>query len=216
MFTEDELPPPPPPPEQIPIPDPFTLSVSKLREVWEFAKIKMPLDEFMNLYDNYETVYKHKRMQNMSYEEVFDFRFVFYFKGKDIQACARQLTYWMSIHKEFYHDDHYQMIRMIGLRVLELNQQRVGFPIRYINLFPEYGGKVQDARKAIKYEMKLYEDAQMEYPFQPPIGDDDWSHCQIDGPPILKGILLSKGRKMGGPKKYHANLSFSEQDTLDF
>lgn len=173
MFTEDELPPPPPPPEQIPIPDPFTLSVSKLREVWEFAKIKMSLDEFMNLYDNYESVYKHKRMQAMTYEEVYDFRFVFFFKGKDIVACKNQLTHWMSIHKEFYHDDHLQMIRLMGVRVLELNSLRVGFPLRYINMFPEYGGKLQDSTKANKYEEHLYKEAQQEFPFQPDLPDKD-------------------------------------------
>ena len=170
MFTEDEL---PAEPEPMPIPDPFTLSVSKLREVWDFAKLKMPLDEFMNLYDNYETVYKHRRMQALTYEEVSDFRFIFFFKGKDIQACRNQLIAWMSIYKEFYDDNHYMMIRKMGLRVLELNQQRVGFPMRYINLFPEYGGKLQDSAKATKYEKQLYEEAQLEFPFQPPVPDKD-------------------------------------------
>lgn len=173
MFTEDELPPPPPPPEQIPIPDPFTLSVSKLREVWEFAKIRLPLDDFMNLYDNYETIYKHKRMQQMPYEQIYDFRFVFFFKGANVQTCRNQLTHFISLHQEFYHDDHLQMIRNLGLRILELNSGRVGFPLRYINMFPEYGGKLQDSNKANKYEKQLYEEAQQEFPFQPPIADKD-------------------------------------------
>ena len=145
-------------------------NTQRFRLIWDFLKIKTPLDQFLYTYHNYEDIYKHERMKALTFEEICELRRVFFFKGQNIDACRRQITDWISKHKEFYNDDVGEMVERMGQRIFALNQYRVEFQLPYINLFPELGGKLQDS-KAAKYEKHLYDEAEQEFPFQPDVPD---------------------------------------------
>ena len=147
----------------------FQIEVGKFRSVWKHLKIKLPVEEFMNAYDHWETIYKHDVVKSMSLGTLEMLRQIFFFTGETLEACKNQFTNFIGKHKEFYNDDLHTMIDSMVRRRNDLNYDRevLGrFPIQYINLFPEYGGKLQRSRTATKYEEYIYEQAGAIFPWQ--------------------------------------------------
>ena len=114
----------------------------------------------MTTYDNFEHIYKHEVVQQIQLPAIVFLRDVFWFKGETMEKCRNQFIHWLSIHKQFYHDSIHALKQKLFDERNRLNQVRAAqnlFPIEYINLFPEYGGKLQDGKIARQMEDLMYE-----------------------------------------------------------
>ena len=145
------------------------IEVGRFRAVWKHLKIKVPVEDFMNTYDTWESIYKHDVVQTMSLGTLEMLKPIFFFKGETLDQCKQQFTNFIGKHKEFYNDNLQTMIMNMVTRRNELNYDREArgqFPLEHINLFPEYGGKLQKSRTAAKYEEYIYEQAGAIFPWQ--------------------------------------------------
>ena len=145
------------------------IEVEKFKQVWEFLKIKIPVDKFMETYDQWERIYKHSRLTEMPLQEIVQLRCIYHFKGATIDVCRKQLINFISKNKQFYHDDIAGMIDLMQEERDRLNAEREDngeFTIDYINLFPEYGGRLQDPKNANAFEKQMYKDNEAKMPFE--------------------------------------------------
>ena len=149
----------------------ITINTAKFNAVWDYLKIKVPVATFQQTYDNFERVFKVEVIKGMNLPAISELRVIFWFTGETVEQCRAQFVNWISKHKEFYHDNLFEMIRLMIARRDELNQQRneAGvFPIQHINKFPEYGGKIQDKRLLQEYDKLIYTQADWKLPWVNP------------------------------------------------
>ena len=146
----------------------ITINTAKFNAVWEYLKIKVPVATFQQTYDNFERVFKPEVIKGMNLPAISELRVIFWFTGETVEQCRKQFIDWISKHKEFYHDNLFEMIHIMVARRDELNQQRQEagvFPIQHINKFPEYGGKIQDKRLLQEYDKLIYTQADWKLPW---------------------------------------------------
>ena len=136
----------------------YEIDVEKFKRTWAFCKIKFPVDEFIRTYNNLENMYKAEIVKTMDLPAITFMKDIFFFKGDTVDSCKNQFTDWLSKHKEFYNDSIHEIRRRMYTKRDELNHIRVNqalFTIDYINLFPEYGGKLQSAQSARQIDMLM-------------------------------------------------------------
>ena len=136
------------------------IDMEKFKRTWAFCKIKYPVDDFIRAYNNLENLYKADVVKAMDLPAITFMKDIFFFKGDTVDSCKNQFTDWLSKHKEFYNDNIHEIKRRMFMKREELNQIRANqalFAIEFINLFPEYGGKLQNAQSARQIDMLMYE-----------------------------------------------------------
>ena len=178
----------------------ISINTAKFNAVWEYLKIKVPVATFQQTYDNFERIYKHEVVQGMSLPAINELRCIFWFTGETVDQCRAQFINWLSKHKEFYHDNLHEMIRLMTARRDELNHMRheVGvFPIPHINKFPEYGGKIQDKRLLQQYDKLLYTKADWKLPWTNPDYEDEVQAMQA----AEKAVIDAERERIRAEKK---------------
>lgn len=143
------------------------VDLHKFEAVLKHMHSRLVPEEIWRVYDNWQDIYKEKRLRELTLEECITMSQVIGVKSARLTNIRNEIIYFMRNHQQFYNDDVQVMCQRLREALNQANE-RAGRECPVLNWLPEFGGLVQDPMAARSAETKWRKKEQMGYAMLPP------------------------------------------------